>query len=225
MKKTIFEIVSLTVQTIFFLIIGFVFVEPAVSLGAQNTLLIGQTVTSEVAFSATAANITLTPSLNASTGGTADGGTQVIVATNNSLGYLMTITASSSVGMIGIASTTNSIPAYVPATPGLPDYVFTVPANTAYFGYTVEASTTADLATSFKDAAGACNSVGGGDTAESCWLNASTTAYTIVNRGSQTVASGATTTLKFRVVINANPSPIIPNDTYRATTTLTATAN
>jgi hypothetical protein len=106
------------------------------------------------------------------TGGTSNGGTQVVVTTNDHLGYSMTIMASSSVGMIGNASSSNSIPAYVTATPGVPDYTFTVPANKAYFGYTVEASTTADLATSFKDSASACNAPAGGDTASQCWIAA-----------------------------------------------------
>ena len=96
--------------------------------------------------------------------------------------------------------------------------------NRARFGYSVEASTTADLVQAFKDDGANCNT-GAGDTANSCWLNASTTAFTIVNRSTATVASGATTTIKFRVVVNPNPVPTIPDDAYVATTTLTASAN
>ncbi|MFA6554521.1 MAG: hypothetical protein WCS89_03355 [Candidatus Paceibacterota bacterium] len=225
MKKNIISAI-LEIGIGFFAIFWiFLFLEPAILQGAQNTFTIAQTVSKEISFTTPGSNVTLSPSLGGLTGGTATGETQIVVTTNSSLGYMMTIMASSSVGMIGNASSSNSIPAYVTATAGVPDFSFTVPANKAYFGYSVEASTTADLATSFKDAASACDSAGGSDTADKCWIAATSTAYTVVNRTWQTPASGATTTLKFRVTINANPSPVIPDDTYVATTTLTATAN
>jgi hypothetical protein len=205
------------------IIFAFVLIEPAISFGSTNT--ISQTVTTEIAFQTPATNIVLSPSIDVSLGGQASGQTQVVVATNDHLGYSMTIQASSSLGMIGNASSTQFIPAYVTSVPGIPDYNFTVPANKAYFGYTVEASTTSDLASSFKDSLGVCGDSLGSDTQDKCWISASTTAYTIVNRNSQTLLSGSTTTLKFLVYINANPSPGIINDTYVATTTLTAIAN
>lgn len=225
MTSDLINSVGLSLVGLSFAILIFMMAEPAVSLGAGNSLVVYLNVGTEISFATSASNITLAPSINASTGGTADGGTQVVVKTNDLLGYSMTLAASSSVGMIGVASSTNSIPAYVPAVAGVPDFSFTVPVNRAYFGYTVEASTTADLTSSFKDLAGACGAVLGSDTADKCWINASTSDFPVVNRNSATPASGATTTLKFRVVINANPVPLIPNDTYVATTTLTATAN
>ena len=205
----------------------FLLAEPAISNGATTSssqFTISQVVTSEVSFSTPASNVTLGPSLGGLTGGTSNGGTQVIVVTNDHLGYSMTLTASSSAGMLGNTNQANTIPAYVPASGVTPDFAFSVPANKAYFGYTAEASTTVDLAAGFKDNGTICGT-GTNDTVNACWLNASTTAVTIVNRSTQTAASGATTTLKFRVQINANPSPAIPDDTYVATTTLTATAN
>jgi len=217
--------IRLTVVGLPLLLLVFVLLEPAVSLGAGNSLVVYLNVGTEIAFATPASDVTLAPSINALSGGTANGGTQVVVKTNDLLGYSMTLAASSSVGMIGVASSSNSIPAYIPATAGLPDYSFTVPANRAYFGYTVEASTTADLTSSFKDSAGSCGAALGSDTADQCWINASASDFPIVNRNSATPASGATTTLKFRVVINPNPAPLIPNDSYVATTTLTATAN
>ncbi len=205
------------------IIFAFVLVEPSISLGSTNT--ISQTVTTEIAFQTPATNIVLSPSIDVSLGGQASGETQVVVITNDHLGYSMTVTASSSLGMIGNASTTLYIPAYVTSTPGTPDFTFTTPVNTAYYGYTVEASSTSDLATAFKDDSANCGVIAGSDTADRCWISASTIPYTVINRSSVTPLSGATTTLKFLVVINSNPNPGIPNDTYVATTTLTATAN
>jgi hypothetical protein len=231
-KKYMIKLINSSVRQGFtaLLIVAVLFLlaEPAISLSATTAtsqFTISQTITSEVSFSTPASNVILSPSLGGITGGTSDGGTQVIVQTNDHLGYTMTLTASSSLGMIGNASSTNYIPAYATSSSFAADYNFNVPTNRAYFGYTVEASTTSDLPALFKDNnAGACGT-GSNDTANACWVGATSTPLTIINRNYQTPASGATTTLKFRVKIMPNPSPVIPDDTYVATTTLTATVN
>ena len=213
------------------LIVAFVTIEPAVSWGATATsqFTISQTVTSEIAFATPASNVIMSPTLGGITGGTANGSTQVVVTTNDLAGYTMTLQASSSVGMLGNASSTaDIIPALLPTTPSVPNFTFTTaPANSAAFAYTVGATTTTDVATLFKNNGAACNTGSNTNTAGSlnCWLNASTTAVQIVNRSTQTPPNGATTTLNFRVIISSNPNPVIPNDTYVATTTLTATAS
>ncbi len=217
---------STTRQAMSYLVIlavAFVIFEPAISAAIEDQFTITQVVTSEISFLTPSTDITMSPSIAGITGGTSNGQTQVIVLTNNATGYTMTLTASSSLGMIG-NSQGGSIPAYVPTATGVPDYTFTTPANRARFGYTVEASTTADLDQSFKNTGSTCNT-GTTDTVDQCWLNASTTAETIINRTTSTAASGATTTVKFRVVISPSPLPAIPQDTYVATTTLTATTN
>jgi hypothetical protein len=192
------------------------------SVVSQFTETLG--VTSEIAFAQSGSNITMTPNLPGLTGGTANGATQVRVVTNNNTGYNMTIVASSSLGMIG-NTYGGTIPAYASAVNGVPDFTFTTPANRARFGYTVEASTTADLTQTFKDNGSTTCGTGANDTVDRCWIAATTTAVQIINRSSYTADNGATTTIKFRVVINSNPSPLIPEDTYVATTTLTATEN
>lgn len=205
----------------------FLLAEPAISLSAttaSSQFTISQVVTSEVAFRTPASNVTLSPSLGGITGGTSNGGTQVVVTTNDRSGYTMTLTASSSVGMIGNASSSNSIPAYATSSTFAADYNFNVPANKAYFGYTVEASSTNDLPQLFKNSGTVCGT-GSADASDACWVGATSTPLTIINRNTETTYWGATTTLKFRVMIQANPSPVIPDDTYVATTTLTATVN
>jgi len=201
----------------------FVLLEPAVSYGNQIT--ISQTVTTEVAFTTNASNVSMAPALGGITGGTASGATQFAVATNDITGYIVTIQASSSVGMIGIASSTNSIPAYVSAVPGVPDFAFTVPANKAYFGYTVNASTTSDLAQNFLNDGATCGTGALRTALAQCWIAATSTPYIVLNRNTPTTAGApATSTVAFQVTINANPNPTIPNDIYVATTTLTAIA-
>ncbi len=206
------------------LCVAFTAVEPAVSFGAAATsqFTVSQQVNAEIAFATLASNVTMSPSLGGITGGTANGQTQVVVTTNDIIGYNMTIQASTSLGMQGTASSTNYIPAYSTTTP---DYNFVLPANTARFGYTVNASTTGDVVQFFRNNGTICNQSGGTSNGSNCWIGATTTAVTIVNRNLPTQAPGATTTLYFRVGIAANPIPAIPNDTYVATSTLTATAN
>ncbi|MDD5165657.1 MAG: hypothetical protein PHG25_03970 [Candidatus Pacebacteria bacterium] len=227
------RILSQVILSFFVLTIVFTAFEPTITRGAVTTsqFTISQIVTTEISFATPATNIIMSPSLGGITGGTANGQTQVVVTTGNSTGYNMTLTASSSLGMIGNASSSNYIPAYIPNATTSPDFSFTAPANTARFGYTIAASSSADAAPFFKNTGAICNAGSNSNpsnTAASslnCWINASTTAVTIVNRTLQTPSSGATTTLFFQVKINSNPSPVIPNDTYVATSTLTATTN
>jgi len=207
------------------LIGSFLVVEPILGLAVEDQFTITQSVTSEISFLTTATDITMSPTIAGLTGGTSNGGTQVVVNTNNAAGYTMTIVASSSPAMQGNTGG-GSIPNYTPASASIPDYAFSVGANTGEFAYTVSASTTSDLAQKFLDDTSACNT-GLADTSgsASCWYGLSTTATSTILRTSATAASGATTTIFFRVQITASPAPAIPEATYTATTTLTATAN
>ena len=207
--------------------IVFVLVEPAVSLGATsatNQFTISQTITKEVSISSPATNVTLSPSLGGLTGGVANGSTQVIVVTNDTLGYTMTIQASSTGGMYGNASSTNFIPVYSPAGT-IPDFNFVSSTNKANFGYTVEASTSGDTAQAFHENGTTCNTGTTHTTLNSCWIGATSTAYTIVKTNYPTLSSGSTSTIKFRVAIIGTPNPLLPDDIYTATTTLTMTTN
>ena len=201
---------------------SFVTYEPSLLGAATSQFTVSTTITPEISFSTAATNVSL-GSVPGQTGGTLNGGTQVVVATNDSLGYTMTIVSSSSPALVGNTQG-GTIPDYVPTVNATPDFSFVVAANKAGFGYTVEASTSSDLAPAFLDNSTTCG-VGSTDTVDKCWYRASTTAKTIVNRTTVPPSSGATTTIKFRLTINSNPTPSITNDTYVATSTLTATAN
>ena len=224
MKKIIKTLETSTIALLMLALV-FVILEPAISNAVDSQFTQTLTITSEISFLTPASNITLTPAIAGLTGGTANGQTQVRVLTNNASGYNMTIKASSSAGMIGNTSALGGIiPAYVTSVNGVPDYSFTVAANKAEFGYTVEASTTGDLTPAFKDNGSTCG-VGAADAVDKCWIAATTTPVQIINRNTFTADSGSTSTIKFRVVVNSNPSPAIPQDTYVATTTLTAVIN
>lgn len=202
---------------------GFSTLEPTNLLAIEDQFTVSVSVTSEIAFSVPATDVTLA-SIPGLTGGTSNGQTQVVVVTNDSAGYTMTLKASSSPAMQGHTQG-GTIPNYTPTVAGVPDFNFSVPANRAEFGYSVEASTTADLVQSWRDNGTSACGTGALNTADRCWLDATTTNYVLINRNTFTPTSGSTTTLKFRLTINSNPSPLIPEDVYTATTTLTATTN
>lgn len=210
------------------LLVGFVMIEPAISHAAVTSVTdvftVSQVVDAEVGFATLASNVTMSPSIGGITGGTSNGVTSVSVRTNDLAGYHMTLQASNSLGMQNVSSTTNYIPAYTTTTNGVPDYAFNTAANG--FAYTVTASTTSDVAQLFRTASpgsGPCNNAGLNTSSSACWLGATSTAVTIINRTTPTAVSGATTTLSFEANLVANS--MLPNGTYVATTTLTAITN
>lgn len=221
--KEIINITKTSLTSLMVLTLMFMALEPTIGNAVEDQFTVTQVVTSEISFLTPSSDITMSPQLAGITGGTSNGSTYVRVLTNNAAGYNMTLIASSSAGMVG-NSQGGFIAPYIPSSGIIPDFTFAVGSNKSAFGYTVEASTTADLAQAFMDDGLACNN-GSGDVVDKCWVNSSTTARSIINRTSETANSGATTTIKFRVMIDQNPSPMIPQDTYVSTTTLTAVVN
>lgn len=208
-------------------IFAFPMFEPVVGQAVEDQFTIKQTITSEISFYVAATDVVMAGSLGGVTGGTSTGGTQVSVLTNDSAGYNMTIKASSSVAMQGDTQG-GQIPNYTAASTTAPDYTWSVGANTAEFGYTISASTTADLDQSFLDnGSTVCDFGGGTDTTGSttCWWYVSSTPFMLINRSTETAGSGSTSTLFFKVEVTSNPVPSLPEDVYTATTTLTAVTN
>ena len=210
------------------LVLGFFLLEPAISLGASATagFTVSETISIELAVVTPPVNVTMAPSLGGITGGVSNGSTQFVVKTNDHAGYQVSMTSSSTLGMIGAASSTNYIPWYVPAIATTPDYTFSSTTGKAVYGFTVEASTSNDVAPMFYENGTTCGGSATNHTnTPACWIGATSTALTIVNRIVPTPAGGATTTMKFRVAIIGTPNPILPDDTYVSTTTLTMTSN
>ena len=213
-------------------VLGVVFMtfEPAISFGAmpnKTQITISQVVSAEVGFSSEATNVLMIPTLGGISGGTAFGTTTFAVTSNSLTGYSVTIMASSTTGaMQGTASTTNYIAGYVPSSALRADYDMTVALNKTGFAYSVQASSTSDVAPLFRAIGTTCGFVtGAAPSAGHCWYVATSTAATIINRTLPTVGGAATSSVIFQVQIMSNPNPVIPNDTYVATTTLTVTMN
>jgi len=227
LNKNIRESLSALLISSLIVPVGFAYLEPSItrSQSPESQFEVTQSITAEITFKSAPSDVTLSPSLGGLTGGTSNGETQFVVMTNNTDGWTVTLTSSSTSGMEGDA-TAGVIPHLVETTPGIPDFSFddtTVAANTARFAYTVNASSTDYLSTRFKDNSSACNT-GSNQTALKCWISSTTTVpYTILDSNTNTDFYGATSTIFFRVVVKENPDPLLPIDTYTSTTTLTAT--
>jgi len=217
---------SLVTASLIIALLGAMFfvVEPRVGRAVTSgPFTIKQTITDEISFLTEATNVTMIGSLQGITGGTANGSTTVVVRTNSAGGYEMTIAFFNNTtqqAMRGDVSLSSGIRDY-PASSSQPTYSFSTASSAAVFAYTVSAADSTDLDPSFLNNGSACN-IGSGYTANTCWMEPTTTAFMIIDRITS-AATGATSTVHFRVHVPNFPSPTLEEDVYTATATLTAT--
>lgn len=210
-------------------LLGYFALEPAMVFGQdddEDTFQVTAQITGQIAFVTTAENVTLEDPIPGLTGGVASGTAVVAVNTNNATGYNMTIEFADVVAM-NYHNGSETILNYAPSSSGVPDLDFTVPTGSHGFAFSVQSNTnTADTAQRFRSNGSLCNT-GSQNNFGECWYNAAdaTVPVTLVNRGTATPGTGATTTLLFKVGVDANPSPELPTGFYTATATLTATEN
>lgn len=163
---------------------------------------------------AAVSDVTLTPSINGTIGGTANGSTVVTATTDNPAGYELYIKASSSPALVSGA---NSFADYTPAG-AAPDFSFSVPVSSAEFAFSPEGT---DIVQEYKDNGASCNT-GALDTANACW-NPIGTANELISRATApNHPSGTATTLKFRAESGTSNSQ--PAGVYTATSTVTLIA-
>jgi hypothetical protein len=166
------------------------------------------------------ADITMSPSISGITGGTASASTSWTVITDNPAGFSLSIRSTSAPSMILDANWNFSD--YTPSTANVPDYHWqSPPSGQAEFGFTVEPETPADTVQLFKDDGTNCNT-GTLNTVDMCWLNASTTNVTIVNRSNRTDSNGEDEKVKFKTESNGK---FLKEGNYTATIIVTAVVN
>lgn len=205
---------------------SFFMFEPSVSRALDsNQFTVTQQITDEISFLVQPSNVTMQGSLTGITGGYATGTTKVVVRSNDPQGYNMRLFfATTSSGHSMQASSTAYISDYTPASAGVPDYNWITNSSgaSAEFGYSVTASSSAEIDQSFVNNGTLCNVAGTND-ANKCWMNPSTSPEMIINSSAPSISS--TTTINFKVAVPSNPSPALPAAYYTATGTLTATNN
>lgn len=222
------SVIGASVAAVLVLLLGltsFFMLEPSVGQAQETDVFtVSQSITAEIAFLTDEDEIVMSPSIAGLTGGPSDGSTQVVVNTNNSAGYNMTIAFSSTTAMSRDGGG-GYIGNYAPVVDGTPDYAFDDD-TFSQFAYTVVASSSTELDPSFQDnGSNACGGGATGNTASTCWMDPDDTAEIIINTSSPTPLSGSTSTIAFHVDVPSNPSPAVPTGTYTATATLTATVN
>jgi len=157
-------------------------------------------------------DVTMAPDLPGLTGGTATGSTAFTVTTDSPTGYQVTLQAENAPAMqkeggVSIANYNGG---------DVADFVFTIPAAAAVFGFSPEGM---DVADQFLDNTVECG-LGSSETAGACWAGVSTTPIVITEATSPNQPTGATTTIQFQVEI-ANGGGV-ESGIYTATSTLTA---
>lgn len=205
--------------------------EPVIGQSAQEQFQITQTISGAISFIASTSPVTMVGTLDGLSGGTSFGTTTSRVRTNAAGGYNMTIRFASTSPMIR-----NTGGGYIPSyrySTGTTNYPagFDTSVANAQFGFSVNASNTAEVSDVFKgNGTTLCGSTNGSTfVVNNCWRGASTTdaaaTTLLINSTTQTPSSGSTSTVQFRITIPNNPSPSVPDGTYTATATLTATEN
>ncbi|MFT5036703.1 MAG: hypothetical protein ACI9VM_000266 [Candidatus Azotimanducaceae bacterium] len=214
------------------LTIAFMAIEPVVGRSqVTDEFTVTQTVAAGIAFAAPTGDVTMVGTLDGSAGGTSYGTTTARVTTNNTAGYNMTIDFASTTAMIRNSGTSAEIQNYLYST-GTASYPsgYDVTQPNAQFGFSVNASDTTEVSDIFTNTGSACGTGNNaGFNLNVCWRGASSTDEAadteLINTSSQTTGSGSTSTVQFRITIPNSPSPSVPNGTYVATATLTATLN
>lgn len=239
MTKTLIKNAGLTaVAASFFvslvILSSYFVIEPQIGQAvSSDPIAIQQEIGAEISLTVDATSVTASGTLNGISGGNATATTQAVVRTNNTNGYYMDIsfTDSDSDGTImrrNLGGTySGSIKNYSTSSYNImvtPSYGFSFASTAAMFAYTVTASNTNDIGQNFLHNGSSLCGEGSSTTADVCWMAPTTTAYRMIETGEPATA-GSTTTVKFRIYVPSNPSPVVENGTYTATATLTAVNN
>lgn len=161
---------------------------------------------------AAVSDVTLSPSIDGATGGTANGSATITVTTDNDAGYELYIKASSSPALV---SGLDFFADYTPV--GInPDFSFGIAATEAEFGFSPEG---VDVTQEYLDNGSSCNT-GVLDTVSACWGPLTTSNELIATRSTENNPSGTATVVRFRA--ESGSSNMQQAGVYVATTTVTA---
>lgn len=164
----------------------------------------------------TPANVSMSPEINSTGGGTGNGSTSWTITTDSSGGYSLSIRSSTAPAL---KSATDSFPNYQPVVNGTPDYNFRTGAGADFFGFTPEGS---DITSLYKDdGISSCNT-GSSDTTDKCWDSILTSDKTFANGTSSNHPTGTATTVKFRAYVGSSITKTAGS--YTATIIVTALA-
>ncbi len=189
------------------------------SASASYKLKAGYQQMQEVYISISAsANVSMTPELQAITGGTSNGTATINVKTDSLAGYNLKLNVSTTPAL---KSGSAEFPDYTEASPPAPDYDWSIGTANSEFGFTPWGQ---DTVQKYRYVGTDCNQSGGTADGNQCWdgLEGSTEIQ-IAQSSSSNHPSGTDTYVKYQGEIKSNGFQTPGN--YTATVTATATAN
>ena len=216
-KNPIVSAVTVTFLMVPLVLGMFLAFEPTVTIGqVTEEFTVRQQITDEIAFTVAPSNVTMDTALAGLTGGTANGSTTFEVTTNNTAGYTIDISFASTTAM-----EFETGPEFIPnlGSTVQPDFTTTEVSGTSGFGYTV---TGPQVVSALLGDTTSCGS--GSAQSDACWTlqTTGTSDFTIIDSSNPSNAAGDAYDIYFRVVVDANPDPSLPEGFYTATATLTA---
>jgi hypothetical protein len=153
-------------------------------------------------------------SMGGLSGGSSEGTMSWLVTTDNTAGYNMSVSSSTSPAMQSVA---DSISDYVPAGSN-PDYNFTNASNNSSFGFSPEGT---EALPRFRDNGASCN-IGSSETTGKCWDGFSTIPKVVAGSSTSNHPSGSTVSLRLRAESGADH--IQTSGVYNVVITATATS-
>lgn len=159
------------------------------------------------------ASVTLLPAIKSTTGGQGNGSASIVVITDNPGGYSLSIKASTDPALQG---SVGSFSNYNSATPGVPDFDWSIVPTDSRFGFTPEG---AHIDQKYKDDGTVCG-VGSVDSLDKCWDSITITNKLIARSSSSNQPTGTATTIKLRSEAGAARNQ--PVGSYSSTIILTA---
>jgi hypothetical protein len=229
-RSAIYAFIATTV-ILSLLFISFSLAEPSITHGQAGPgpfdFTITQTIVDETSFLVAPNDVVTSGSINGVTGGTANGSTDFSIISNNSTGYVVSISFEDNgtdQTMIGDITGSEAIRDYDGTVAGEPSYGYNA-SSAAQFAYTVESLLDSDTDQSFLNVASICNPGTGGNgngatKADKCWMEPTVAPFQIVDRDSSAI-NGATSTIEFDITVPSGAVPVPSAETYTATATLT----
>ena len=216
-KKFLIKAVSASFGALLVCAVAFVLLEPAVTNAVADSATVTATVSEEVTISSPSdANFSASiPGVTGNPGAPVTASLTWTVKTNNDTGFNLKVKASQANALYKDGTY------YFTDHTTTPSYGWTAATSTAaIFGFTIDAATAADVVAAFHDTGSAC---GSGANDGGCWSGFnSTTDIDVINRTSETTASGEAEVINFQAESNGK---LLEDGSYVATITATAALN
>jgi len=212
MKKNIKKVFIISLISLFFIQMIYVYFEPATVTAASVTDNVIVTLTVDSGITITApANVTMAPNIGIAANGSI-GSAVWNVKTNRATGYSLAVKASAAPALVSGA---NSFADYTEAVVGTPE-LWNVPASAKEFGYSAYGT---DTVTATWGTSASCGAAGVPAVAQK-YVGFKTTDLTIATRNTVTTPAGIDTTICFAA---EQDTIYVASGTYTASITATAT--